>query len=673
MGKFSASRSHGDDFILEINEPNYVCNLNVLNLVFIRLLIDMGTMDSKKTTDGMKMAYGMDSDDLFKSSIENVLYITSLTSAICDRLAFSNTVSTSDMASYLKTYAADEMLLDRMVKNNQLSLMLADFCDSKESVGAKLRDVDCASALKRFRNTLAMAMFLLDDRNKMIMITKWLEEVKDNQLEIPYDNKWFSSVGDIIFHLWLKLKYKDVYICSESAMVVLTSSNSLYQALQEIDGSKFLIESKIPLTVMLNCFNVKLLNMTLDKGLTNMVVKVSKTTEVFKQIQGAKAKSVYTDMRLNSVFLTVLSTFVVSEEFRNTFKCIYMLIESTLMESGTAKVKEMISQLKDAVSAIEKSGDVYSDVEVEENLAIRNEKVIWGSLDVDRNTFISLVKCCTIDTNLMFKPNSSNTIANSISAGLLYTLTELFMRIRSTLAKNIATEIWSFKTTLHKVTMLGIAESKALKLTELNDDLNEEYKNVLEERKSEKNRLAELEAVVANMEEVKSVEDSYPVDYEDKKLFEELIQRVSDLEAKLSKSESRLMEYRAVLLDTDKLDMVENLEEEDFDVITMEDKIDLIKSKSICLVTGTSISRITEELGVVQRVSDKSKNIGNVLPKDCKYDYIGVYTPVIGHHVVSRVKSTCKHTGANFYMLNSSNFSIIVDVLYSAIMESNNK
>jgi len=671
MGKFSASRGHGDDFILEINEPNYVCNLNVLNVVFIRLLTLMATYDCRKQVDSMRQNCGVDSDNFFTSSIENVLYVTNLSSSVCERLTFSGVITSVDMQSYLTTYATDDMLLDRMVKNNQLSTMLSDFCDPKDSINVKFRDVACADALRRFRNTLSMAMFVVSDRNKMILISRWLDEIKSNQLEIPYDSKWFSSVGDILFHLWLKLKYKDVYICSESTMVVLTSSNSLYEALQEINGSKVLIENKIPLTTMLNCFNVKLLNMVQDNGIASMVTRVSKTTDIFKQIQGSKSnKTIYTDVRLNSVLLTVFSTFIMSEEFRNTFKYVYMLIETALttmnpLQDGYSKLKETVKTV-----VMNKGKDTE---EANEKLIIRNEKVIWGSLDVDKTTFSSFVKCCTVDVNLMFKPASTDVVTNLATGGLPYILTELFMHIRSILAKNMAVELLSFRTSLSKTNSLSIELAKNLKLTEINDSLNMEYNNVLKERKSEKSRLADLEAIVSNIEETKSVGEEYSVDYEDKKLFDELIQRISSLEAKLSKSESKLMEYRAILLDTDKLDMVENLEEEDFDVITLEDKIDLIKSKSVCLVTGTTIARITEELGVIQRVSDKSKNIGNVLPKDCKYDYIGVYTPCIGHHAVSRVKSTCRHTGANFYMLNSSNFSIIVDVLYSAITESNNK
>lgn len=185
---------------------------------------------------------------------------------------------------------------------------------------------------------------------------------------------------------------------------------------------------------------------------------------------------------------------------------------------------------------------------------------------------------------------------------------------------------------------------------------NGRLRGIIEEQSD---KIAQLEKEIAESAPQEIIE----VDYNDEKLFEEMADKLEEAELE----NIRLKRKIAQLLGDD---VVDDDAIEYLDLIDTEQvgkKIEVIKQHSILLFTGVKLARITEELGVEQRIVEKTNNVQTLLGRNTQTEYIGVYTRRVGHKVNNYIKSVTKARQSTFFMISNTNFEFVVDSLYNLI------
>lgn len=150
------------------------------------------------------------------------------------------------------------------------------------------------------------------------------------------------------------------------------------------------------------------------------------------------------------------------------------------------------------------------------------------------------------------------------------------------------------------------------------------------------------------------------VEYVSNKLFEEMTAQLESLEQELETY--RKKEYKQLVEETKNEEDVRALELDRAEEQLA--KIAEIKKHNILIVTGVHIPRITEELGIEQKVISKTTNISTVISTNLNKEMLGVYTKCIGHKATLRVRLVAESNKSEFFYLNSTNFNRIVDRLY---------
>lgn len=177
------------------------------------------------------------------------------------------------------------------------------------------------------------------------------------------------------------------------------------------------------------------------------------------------------------------------------------------------------------------------------------------------------------------------------------------------------------------------------------------------------NLTSEVNALKKNKPEaVMSVEDKEDYDYS--KLFESMQKQLEDLENKLAKAERKNQRYQELY--GNNVECSEDDEPEE-PTVSLEEMEEAIRSKSIVIYTGVAIPRITEELGVDQRIVEKKDNINTMISESIKCDIIGVYTRKISHKATFRIKSIAERKGFAYINLNCTNYNRIVNAIYELI------
>lgn len=159
--------------------------------------------------------------------------------------------------------------------------------------------------------------------------------------------------------------------------------------------------------------------------------------------------------------------------------------------------------------------------------------------------------------------------------------------------------------------------------------------------------------------------DNTKEDFSNNQVFNMLTELLESRELELYATRRKLQRYRDKI--NNQIESTEIEEDEVIAEVSLEEKIAEIQKHKIVCLANTTIPRITEELGIVQKQTGKHTNVANVLANDSNYDWIFVYTRKIGHKDASRASSVAKRTGAGFGMLNVTNYMCIVNDIYDYI------